>query len=65
MLPSAVVDASILVRAFLFPGSVPGHVLKWASEARFQMHLSPIDLLTLGLFQGVRIITACAFLAET
>jgi hypothetical protein len=37
---SAVVDASILVSAFLFPESVPGQVLKRASEARFEMHLS-------------------------
>jgi hypothetical protein len=42
MPPSAVVDASILVSAFLFPESVPGQVLKRASEARFEMHLSPI-----------------------
>jgi predicted nucleic acid-binding protein len=103
---SAVVDASILVSAFLFPESVPGHVLKRAAEARFQMHLLPIlveetrrsllkarlrnayrheesavqkwcsvaagaiitgdrDLLALGQFQGVRILTARAFLAES
>ncbi len=41
---SAVVDASILVSAFLFPGSVPGRVLKLADRAAFAMHLSPLLL---------------------
>lgn len=41
---SAVVDASILVSAFLFPGSVPGRVLKLADQGIFAMHLSPILL---------------------
>ena len=39
---NAVVDASILVSAFLFPGSVPGRVLTLAMEGAFLMHLSPI-----------------------
>jgi putative PIN family toxin of toxin-antitoxin system len=42
MPPSAVVDASILVSAFLFRESVPGRVLKLAADRRFAMHLSPI-----------------------
>jgi len=42
MLPSAVVDASVLVSAFLFPESVPGLVLKGAEQGRFALHLSPI-----------------------
>jgi putative PIN family toxin of toxin-antitoxin system len=42
MPPSAVIDASILVSAFLFPGSVPGQILKLAPEGKFVMHLSPI-----------------------
>lgn len=41
---SAVVDASILVSAFLFPDSVPGRVLKLAKEGAFLMHLSPLLL---------------------
>lgn len=41
---SAVVDASILVSAFLFPGSVPGRVVKLAGQGRFIMHLSPLLL---------------------
>jgi putative PIN family toxin of toxin-antitoxin system len=39
---SAVVDASILVSAFLFPESVPGRVLKLAVEGEFAMFLSPV-----------------------
>jgi putative PIN family toxin of toxin-antitoxin system len=39
---SAVVDASILVSAFLFRDSLPGRVLKLAAEGAFVMHLSPI-----------------------
>jgi putative PIN family toxin of toxin-antitoxin system len=39
---SAVVDASILVSAFLFPDSVHGRVLKLAKEGAFLMHLSPL-----------------------
>jgi putative PIN family toxin of toxin-antitoxin system len=42
MRPSAVVDASVLVSAFLFPESVPGRILKLAAEGRFALHLSPI-----------------------
>src|SRR4051794_28020758 len=41
---SAVVDASVLVSAFLFPESVPGRVLKLAQQGVFEMHLSPILL---------------------
>jgi len=41
---SAVVDASVLVSAFLFPDSVPGRVLKAAHQARFTLHLSPLLL---------------------
>ena len=41
---SAVVDASVLVSAFLFPGSVPGRVLKLADRGGFALHLSPILL---------------------
>jgi putative PIN family toxin of toxin-antitoxin system len=39
---NAVVDASVLVSAFLFPGSLPGQVLKLAAGGTFAMHLSPI-----------------------
>lgn len=41
---SAVVDASVLVSAFLFPGSVPGRVLKLADQGVFTLHLSPLLL---------------------
>ncbi|HEY1270363.1 MAG TPA: putative toxin-antitoxin system toxin component, PIN family [Terriglobales bacterium] len=41
---SAVVDASVLVSAFLFPESVPGRVLKSAHQAKFVLHLSPLLL---------------------
>jgi putative PIN family toxin of toxin-antitoxin system len=41
---SAVVDASVLVSAFLFPNSVPGRVLKLAGQRKFAMHLSPLLL---------------------
>ncbi len=39
---SAIVDASVLVSAFLFPGSVPGRVLKLAGQGAFALHLSPL-----------------------
>ena len=39
---NAIVDASVLVSAFLFPGSIPGQILKLAGEGAFSMHLSPI-----------------------
>jgi predicted nucleic acid-binding protein len=42
MPPSAVVDASVLVSAFLFPESVPGRIMRLAAEGGFAMHLSPI-----------------------
>jgi putative PIN family toxin of toxin-antitoxin system len=38
----AVVDASVLVSAFLFPDSLPGAVLRAADQARFALHLSPL-----------------------
>ena len=41
---SAVVDASVLVSAFLFPVSVPGRVLKLADQGAFALHLSPLLL---------------------
>lgn len=41
---SAVVDASVLVSAFLFPDSVPGLIAKLAGSGRFALHLSPILL---------------------
>jgi putative PIN family toxin of toxin-antitoxin system len=41
---SAVVDASVLVSAFLFPESVPGRVLKQAEQGAFALHLSPLLL---------------------
>jgi putative PIN family toxin of toxin-antitoxin system len=44
MLPSAVVDASVLVSAFLYPESVPGRVLKLADRGMFALHLSPVLL---------------------
>jgi putative PIN family toxin of toxin-antitoxin system len=42
MPPNAVVDASVLVSAFLFPRSVPGRVLTLATDGGFTMTLSPI-----------------------
>ena len=44
MQPIAVVDASVLVSAFLFPESVPGRIIKFAGQGQFAMHLSPILL---------------------
>ncbi len=41
---SAVVDASVLVSAFLFSASIPGRVLKLADQGIFAMHLSPLLL---------------------
>lgn len=41
---SAVVDASVLVSAFLFPESVPGRVVKLAEQGAFALHLSPLLL---------------------
>jgi putative PIN family toxin of toxin-antitoxin system len=40
--PNVVVDASVLVSAFLFPFSIPGQVLKEAERNAFALHLSPI-----------------------
>jgi putative PIN family toxin of toxin-antitoxin system len=42
MPPSVVVDASVLVSAFLFPESIPGRVLKLADQGMFALNLSPI-----------------------
>jgi putative PIN family toxin of toxin-antitoxin system len=42
MRPSAVVDASVLVSAFLFPGSLPGLVVEEARRGSYEFHLSPI-----------------------
>jgi uncharacterized protein len=41
---SAVIDASILVSAFLFPESVPGRVVALADQGRYALHFSPILL---------------------
>jgi putative PIN family toxin of toxin-antitoxin system len=41
---SAVVDASVLVSAFLFPRSVPGRILRLAHQGKFALHLSPFLL---------------------
>jgi putative PIN family toxin of toxin-antitoxin system len=41
---SAVVDASVLVSAFLFPVGVRGRVLMLADQAAFALHLSPLLL---------------------
>jgi uncharacterized protein len=41
---SAVVDASVLVSAFLFPDSVPGLIVKLGRQSRFRGHLSGILL---------------------
>ncbi len=40
MPPNVVVDASVLVSAFLFPGSVPGRVMTLAAEGGFALFLS-------------------------
>lgn len=39
---NAVIDASILVSAFLSPDNVPGPVLMRATDGGFVMHRSPI-----------------------
>lgn len=44
MLQSAVVDASVLVSAFLFPASVPGQVVILAKQGRYALHYSSILL---------------------
>jgi putative PIN family toxin of toxin-antitoxin system len=41
---SAVVDASVLVSAFLFPKSIPGRTLELAQRGAFAMHISPLLL---------------------
>ena len=41
---SAVVDASVLVSACLFPDSVPGLIVKLGQQGRFRQHLSEILL---------------------
>lgn len=42
MLRSAVVDASVLVSAFLFPNSVPGQIVVLAERGVYALYLSPI-----------------------
>ena len=42
MLRNAVVDASVLVSAFLFPESVPGQVIHLADQGVYALHFSPI-----------------------
>lgn len=39
---NAVVDASVLVSAFLFPKSVPGQVIRLAGQGLYALHFSPI-----------------------
>jgi len=41
---SAVVDASVLVSAFLFPQSIPGRVVALAEEGVYALHFSLILL---------------------
>jgi PIN domain len=41
---NAVVDASVLVSAFLFPESVPGRIVSLAEQGVYVLHLSPILL---------------------
>lgn len=42
MPPSAVVDASVLVSAFLFPRSLPGEIVAMAESGHYRLCLSPI-----------------------
>jgi predicted nucleic acid-binding protein len=42
MPPSVVVDASVLVSAFLFPSSIPGLVVEEATRGSCALHISPI-----------------------
>jgi uncharacterized protein len=42
MPPSVVVDASVLVSAFLFPSSIPGLVVEEAKRGSCALHISPI-----------------------
>jgi putative PIN family toxin of toxin-antitoxin system len=42
MLRSAVVDASVLVSAFLFPEGIPGQVLRLADQGLYSLYFSPI-----------------------
>lgn len=39
---NAVVDASVLVSAFLFPESVPGQVIRLADQGLYALYFSPI-----------------------
>lgn len=39
---NAVLDASVLVSAFLFPDSVPGRVVELGRDGRYAIHLSEI-----------------------
>ena len=42
MPPSAVVDASVLVSAFLLPRSLPGEIVAMAESVHYRLCLSPI-----------------------
>lgn len=42
MPPSAVVDANVLVSAFLFPDSIPGLLLRVTNDGLYTLHTSPI-----------------------
>lgn len=44
MPPSAVVDASVLVSAYLFPASMPGLVVSLAEEKIYTLYLSDLLL---------------------
>jgi predicted nucleic acid-binding protein len=44
MRPNVVVDASVLVSAFLFPASIPGQAPRAAERNAFAPHLSPIPI---------------------
>jgi PIN domain len=44
MPPSAVVDTSVLVSAFLFPESIPGRVFMLADKGVYTLHFSPVLL---------------------
>ena len=40
--PRAVIDTSVLISAFLFPGSVPGAIVQLAQMERYEAVISPI-----------------------
>ena len=51
---SAVVDASVLVSAFLFPESVPGRVLRLAEQGASAQLIRLADLVQLALPTRIR-----------